>query len=121
MRSSVVVLLVFAGFGLADDKPQIIKPADAKTHLNELVTVEMLVESTGKPKSGKMVFLNSNKDFKAENNFAIVIRGKALDEFAKEKIEDVPAHFKGKTIRVTGKVELFEFKPQIAIEEAKMI
>jgi DNA/RNA endonuclease YhcR with UshA esterase domain len=39
----------------------------------------------------------------------------------KAKIEDPSAHYKGKTVRVTGTVKLYREKPEIVVEQADQI
>jgi hypothetical protein len=45
----------------------------------------------------------------------------ALEKFAKAKIEDFDAHYKGKTVRVTGTVTLYRDKPQTKVEDPDQI
>jgi DNA/RNA endonuclease YhcR with UshA esterase domain len=92
--------------------------AGAAQKVNEKVTVEMEVKSTG----GKTArFLNSEADFKDDKNFTVFIPQEALEKFAKAKIEDFDAHYKGKTVRVTGTVTLYRDKPQTKVEDPDQI
>src|SRR5262245_52687424 len=121
MRSiSTGILLILSCTCQADDKDvKPLSPAQAAKRLNEMCTVEMEVKSTGTSKT--TVFLNSEANFRDDKNFTIVIGTKAADQLKKEKIDDPAAHFKGKTIRVTGTVTLYKERPQIRVEEAKQI
>jgi DNA/RNA endonuclease YhcR with UshA esterase domain len=40
-----------------------------------------------------------------------------VEKFKEAKVEDPATHFKGKTVRATGKVTLYRKRPQIVIEE----
>jgi hypothetical protein len=65
-QTSVLLALVFVT--AADDMP--LTPAEAAKKVNEKVTVEMEVKSTG----GKTArFLNSATDFKDDKNFTVFI------------------------------------------------
>jgi DNA/RNA endonuclease YhcR with UshA esterase domain len=110
------VLLALVLVPAADDKP--LSPAEAAKKVNEKVTVEMEVKSTGGTAAR---FLNSEADFKDDKNFTVFIPKEALEKFAKAKIEDPAAHYKGKTVRVTGTVTLYRDKPQIKVEDPEQI
>jgi DNA/RNA endonuclease YhcR with UshA esterase domain len=68
-----------------------------------------------------MIFLNSEGDRSSKANFVVVIGKAATHKFEKASIPDVKSHFNGKTIRVTGKVTLYNRQPQILIEEPNQI
>ena len=90
-----------------------ITPAEAAKKLNEKVTVEFEVKSTG----GKTnAYLNSDADFKAASNFTVLIPEAALAKFKEAKIDDPRTHFKGKLIRVTGTVTANKDKAQIKVD-----
>lgn len=78
----------------------VLSPAEAAKKTGETVTVQFAVQSGG----GKAnLYLNSQKDFKAKDNFAVVLPVKAqTGPWAKAS----PDTFTGKTIRATGKVEV---------------
>jgi DNA/RNA endonuclease YhcR with UshA esterase domain len=111
--------LVFVVVSRADDTPtKPITVAEAAKKVNEKVTVEMEVKSTG----GKSnCYLNSEADYKDANNFTILIPKEVISKFEKAKIDDPQKHFKGKTVLVTGMVTLYQKKPQIKIEDPDQI
>jgi alkaline phosphatase D len=78
----------------------VLTPADAAKKVGEKVTVQFAVQSVG----GKAnLYLNSQKDFRAKDNFAVVLPVKLqTGTWAKAG----PDTFVGKTIRATGKVEM---------------
>ena len=49
-------------------------------------------------------YLDSEEDFHDEKNFAVVISYDHADLFKKAGIDDAAEHYKGKSLRVTGKV-----------------
>jgi DNA/RNA endonuclease YhcR with UshA esterase domain len=111
-------LMVLPAF-MADDAPaKALTPAEAAKKVNEKVTVEMEVKSSGGQTNH---FLNSEADFKDAKNFTVFIPKEAIEKFAKAKIDNPATHFKGKTIRVTGTVTLFQEKPQIKVEDPDQI
>lgn len=110
--SLVFALVLSAGVVLAQDAAPL-TPADAAKKVDQKVTVELTVKSVG----GKTaVYLNSEDDFKSDKNFTVFVPAKAVEKFKAAKIDDVAAHFKGKTVRVTGTVTLFKEKAQIKVE-----
>jgi DNA/RNA endonuclease YhcR with UshA esterase domain len=117
--SAPLLILMMVTLARGDDTPQKpITPADAAKKVNEKVTVEMEVKSTG----GKDVaFLNSEEDFKDAKNFTVFIPEAALEKFKKAKIDDPRTHFKGKKVLVTGTVTLYREKPQIKVEDPDQI
>jgi DNA/RNA endonuclease YhcR with UshA esterase domain len=100
----------------ADLKP--ISAAEAAKKVNEKVVVEMEVKSSGGTGN---VFLNSESNFRDDNNFTVFIPKEAAEKFQKAKIEDPAKHFKGKMIRVKGTVTLFQKKAQIKVEDPEQI
>ena len=66
-------------------------------------------------------YLNSEEDFKDDKNFTLYLDRSALAEFGKAKIEDPAAHFKGKTVRVKGKVTLYRDRPEIKVSSPDAI
>jgi DNA/RNA endonuclease YhcR with UshA esterase domain len=114
----LVVPALWADCG-QDAKP--LTPEEAAKHVNEKCTVVLEVKSTGASRDKSMIFLNSEANFRDAKNFTVVLDQKALEKFKKAKIDDPAAHFKGKTIHVTGMVTLFREHPQIKVEDADQV
>jgi DNA/RNA endonuclease YhcR with UshA esterase domain len=105
----------------AENRPAVvISPADAAKHENERCTVEMAVKSTG-GREKQNVFLNSETDFHNAKNFTVVIFAKVLEKFKDAGINDPQDFYKGKTIRVTGKITQYEKKFQIIVDDPKQV
>jgi DNA/RNA endonuclease YhcR with UshA esterase domain len=98
-----------------------LSPAEAAKKVDQKCTVAMDVKSTGKSRGGKLVFLNSEANFRDGKNFTLVIDRAALAKFKKASITDPAAHFKGKKVLVTGKVTLFQNRPQIKVDDPAQI
>ena len=77
---------------------------DAKNHIDERCTVEMTVRSSKNAAPRREYYLDSEEDFRDEKNFAVVISYDHADLFKKAGIDDPAEHYKGKKLRVTGKV-----------------
>jgi DNA/RNA endonuclease YhcR with UshA esterase domain len=101
------------------DEPGPISPAEAATKIDKEVTVQMEVKSA--TLRDGTCYLNSEEDFKDDKNFTLYLDRDALDKFGKARIEDPAAHFRGKTIRVTGRVTLYRNRPQIKVTGPNMI
>ncbi len=112
LPAALFAAVVSAGFVLAQDAAPL-TPADAAKKVDQKVTVEFQVKSTG---SATGVYLNSEESFKSDKNFTVFLPKNVVEKFKAAKVDDPAAHFKGKTVRVTGTVTLFKEKPQIKVE-----
>jgi alkaline phosphatase D len=112
-----VRLSTLKGSGPAAKLPEgVLSPADAARKPGEKVTVQFVVQSA----AGKAnLYLNSQKDFRAKDNFAVVLPAKAqTGPWAKAG----PDTFVGKTVRVTGKVEVNKFgSVQLEVADEKAL
>ena len=62
--------------------------------------------------------LNSEKDFRSDKNFTVVVNEKAMTgPYAKATFET----FKGKTIRASGKLSVFQDKLQLQLDDEKSL
>lgn len=95
-----------------------ISPRDALKKVGQKVVVEMKVQATGQAKSGTRLFLNSEKDFRSDLNFTVVLNAAAMKgKWAKATGDN----FKDKVIRVTGTVSEFKGSPQILVDDEKQL
>ena len=93
---ALVLGLVVAAARAEDKAAKPVTPAEAAKLVDKKCTVVMEIASTGK--AGKLLFLNSEKNYRDKKNFTLVIEKKNLAKFKKAKIDDPAAHFKGKTV-----------------------
>jgi DNA/RNA endonuclease YhcR with UshA esterase domain len=101
---------------------KVIKPAEAKNHLDQQVTVEFIVQAASAPAGKGIAFLNAEKNRKSANNFTAFISGKGLKKFKAEgKIENPAVHFYHKKVQVTGKLVMFKEQPEIVIDSPDQI
>ena len=110
---ALLLALVCASVVVADEKEsKPLTPAEAIKKVNEKVTVEMVVQASKNAlEKRKEIYLDSEEDFRNEKNLAVVINADGAAKFKEAGVEDPAAHFKGKTIRVTGTVVLYEKRP----------
>src|SRR5262245_3390062 len=108
-----ILLSLAASIGAARDRTKPVGPEEAANKVNEEVTLQMEVKSA--TLRDDVCFLNSHEDFKDAKNFTGFIGWDALQTFRDAKIDDPADHFKGKTVRVKGKLTLYRDKPQIIV------
>ncbi len=110
---TVLLTLAFVPAVFADDVPaKAITSAEAAKKVDQQVTVEMEVKSTG-GRSNR--YLNSQEDYKSADNFTIFIAKEVLAKFKDAKIDDPAVYYKGKTICVTGTVTVYDGESRIEI------
>jgi hypothetical protein len=124
MRSPLpwLVLLLAPAVFAADKDPKPIPPEDAGKYVGEEVTVEMVVKaSKDRLEKRKEIYLDSTEDHTNPKNLAAVVTVAGAASLKEAGVSDPAAHYKGKTIRVTGKVTLKDKEPRIEINDAKQI
>ena len=93
----------------------VLSPAQAAKKVGEKVTVQYTVASTG----GQVnLYLNSDKDFRSKDNFAVVLTPKGKTGKWEKAAGDT---FKGKTIKVTGTIKLSKDAPQLEVTDEKQL
>ena len=116
-----VVLLGVAASGDDEKPPKVVAAPEAKNHIDAHCTVEMTVRSTKDAAPRREYYLDSEEDFHDEKNFAVVISYDHADLFKKAGIDDPSEHYKGKKLRVTGKVIRENDQVRIRVEDPKQI
>jgi DNA/RNA endonuclease YhcR with UshA esterase domain len=111
--SAVLLFLVWLPLAAAEETAKPIGPVDAAKQVGKVMTLKMEVKSA--TLRGDIGFLNSEKDFKDPKNFPVFLTKPAVEKFQKTKIDDPAEHFKGKTIEVHGKIELYRDRPEIKV------
>lgn len=120
MRSTSFLLttLIASQMTLGQDSPIPLTPAEAAKKIDQQVTVEFEVRSTG---GGRNRYLNSEPDFSSAKNFTIFIPQIALPKFAEAKIAMPDEHYYGKVVQVTGTVTVPRDKPQITVTDPAQV
>lgn len=98
-----------------------ISAVEAINLVNELVTVEMLVQRTKCCTGSSQVFLDSEASYRDPKNLGVVVTESGRARFAEVGIDDPTAHFNGKTIRVRGVVIRKEKGPHIEVNDPSQI
>ena len=113
-------ILTCACVAAADGKA--LTPVEARKKVGEKITVEMTVKAAKDrlTKRGE-IYLDAEKDFRDEKNFAVVITKAGAASLKKAGIANPAQHFKDKKIRATGSVKEVEKVPRIEIDDAKQI
>jgi DNA/RNA endonuclease YhcR with UshA esterase domain len=117
---ALLCLLPQASRTQGDAKP--LTPEEAIQRVNQKVTVAMEVRASKNAleKRGE-IYLDAQEDFRDPKNLAVVITRDGAARFKEAGIADPAAHFKGKTIRVTGTVTLQDDRPRIEVDDPKQI
>lgn len=107
---------------LADEPSKPLTAKEARAKVNEEVVVEFHVKAAKNrlEKRGE-IYLDSETDFRDENNLACVINRDGALSLQNAKIPDPAEHFLDKRVRVRGKVTTKEDLPRIEISDAKQI
>lgn len=120
MAMATVVLL--AGAAPDDEKPaKVVSAPQAREHVGERCTVEMTVRSSKNAAPRREYYLDSEEDFHHDDNVAVVISYDHIEAFQKAGIDDPSEHYKGKKIRVTGKVIHENDQTRIRVEDPGQI
>src|SRR6516165_477306 len=94
---------------------------EARTKIDEQITVEMLVKAAKNCQRCSLMFLDSEEDHHDPKNFAVAVTDTGKASFREAKITDPAGHFKGKTIRVSGVVTVKDKQPQIEVDDPRQI
>jgi DNA/RNA endonuclease YhcR with UshA esterase domain len=119
MRCAVLFVALCVPSLLIAEDAKILKPEEAAKSVGEKVVVQFEVKSVGG--SSAAVYLNSLSSFRDKENLGIVIFRSNLGKFKKADIEDPAAHYKGKTIQVSGTVSTYRQQPQIKVDDPEQI
>ncbi len=132
LKTSVTLLSVLALVALAGAAPlreaddakaaeKIIPASEIRSHVGEECTAEMTVKASKNAVPRRTYYLNSEEDFHDEKNLAVVISYDHIAKFQEAGIDDPADYYKGKTIRITGKVIKEDDEVRIRVDDAKQI
>jgi hypothetical protein len=107
--------------GVDGEDAKTIVASEARNHIDKTCTAEMTVRSSKNAGPRREYYLDSEDDFRDEKNLAVVISYDHADLFKQAGIDDPAEHYKGKTIRVTGKVIHENDQVRIRVEDPKQI
>jgi DNA/RNA endonuclease YhcR with UshA esterase domain len=113
MRARFVIAVSAFVAGALPAQAQTIGPAETKSHVGQPVTVEAAVSDVHVAKSGA-TFIDMDGEF-PDNNFVAVIFADDAAKFPSvEKLE-------GKTVTITGTVQMYQGKPEIVLKSASQL
>jgi hypothetical protein len=124
MRPTLVLsaLLAAAVLQANEEEARPLSPAEAIKQVGKKVTVQFKVRAAkDRLRKRGEIYLDSEKDFKDAKNLAVVVTRAGAAALKKAGIADPAGHFKGKTIRVTGKVIRKDERPRIEVDDARQI
>lgn len=121
MTCSLVVVGILSNLLIAEEEKPL-SPVEARKKVDFRITVEMKVQTTKDrlEKRGE-IYLDAEKDFRNEKNFAVVITRVGADSLKKAGIDDPAGHYLDKVIRATGTVKVVQDVPRIEIDDARQI
>ena len=94
---------------------------EARTRINEQITVDLVVKAAKNCQRCSLMFLDSEQDHHDPKNFAVAVTDTGKARFRETKIDDPAGHFKDKTIRVSGVVTVKDEQPQIEVDDPNQI
>jgi hypothetical protein len=89
-------------------------PSPARTGPAKEEQVSFVVQSAGKSRDGRLVFLNDQRDYRAQGVFTVVIDVEAVPEYAGV----TPRSLVGKTVEATGVVGEYHGRPEVWVRDA---
>lgn len=106
----------------AADPPKPLSAKEARSKVDQEIVVEFLVKAAKDrlEKRGE-IYLDSETEFRDENNFSCVINRDGALSLRNASIENPADHFRDKLIRVRGRVTLKDNIPRIEVSDAKQI
>jgi hypothetical protein len=107
--------VVEAKTGPVEVMPGIVTPQQALKLVDKKCTLEMVVRSAGLSKNQRMLFLNSEENYKSDTNFTVVVQGMGPDA------EKLQGQYTGKTIRASGTVAMFGTRPQLVLADLQQV
>lgn len=112
MRTLVQALVLAFGLELAaaPARAQTIAPSEAQAHVGQTVTIEGAVSNVHRLNSG-ITFIDLGGRY-PDNVFTAVILAADAGKFSNLSA------FEGKTVDITGKVQLYKGKPEIVLNDA---
>jgi hypothetical protein len=89
-------------------------PSPARTGPAKEEQVSLVIQSAGKTRDGRLVFLNDQRDYRAPGVFTVVIDTEAMPEYASIP----PRSLVGKTVEATGVVGAYQGRPEVWVRDA---
>ena len=118
--SSLLIGLFGVLYSAYEETP--LTPVEARKQVGKTIEVQMkpAVIKDRLEKRGE-IYMDSEKDFRDEKNFAVVITEKGANRFKEKGIKDPAKHFEDKEIRAKGLVTEVQCVPRIEVDDPDQI
>jgi DNA/RNA endonuclease YhcR with UshA esterase domain len=115
MKTKILLALFLAGVAAlaVAQRPVACTAADAGEHVGEIATITGTVNSVHQAEKGN-IFVNIGAKYTNQVFTAFIPSSSAADFFN-------PQQYEGKTVAVSGKIELYHGKPQIIVTNVSQI
>jgi len=104
MKALFLLLMVASAFG------EVVSPDEAAKRVGKMVTVEMVVKSTGQNSNGNYVELYSTTQWQDPSCFFVRLTETVAAKLRRLGIQDMERHFRDRVVRVTGVVNWLSFE-----------
>jgi hypothetical protein len=121
VAAELLLVLSVAAALVAEGKKEVRPAAQAKDHIDQEGTYLMVVRTTKDFEPRKVYYLDSEEDYHDEKNLAVVISYEDAEKFKKAGVDDPSTFYKGKTVRVTGKVIREAMQTRIHVKEPSQV
>jgi len=88
-------------------------PAEAKDHIDETVIIKGIVDQVSTTKGGQIYF-NMGGKYPSNTFSAVILKTNA------SKFENIQS-YEGKAVEITGKVKMYNNKPEIILEKKEQL
>jgi hypothetical protein len=116
---AVGAILIGAAWWLIGPSPrtvsEVLSAQQASERSDQPVTVVFKVQSVGVNTRGTVFYLNSEKDYRDQKNFAVVIPRQVLDD-PEADVTRLRATYEGRHVRVVGTVNRYLGQAQIVVD-----
>ncbi len=89
-------------------------PSSVRTGPAKEERVSFVIQSAGKSKDNRLLFLNDQRDYRAQGVFTVVIDVEAVPDYASV----TPKSLVGKTVEATGVVGDYHGRPEVWVRDA---
>lgn len=118
LLATAALALCFIGDLSSAIEERPLPPVEARKQVGNKIVVQMkpAVIKDRLEKRGE-IYMDSEKDFRDERNFAVVITEKGANRFKEKGIKDPAKYFEGKEIRAKGLVTEVQGVPRIEVDD----
>ena len=112
-KIGILIIALFILLYSAVNAQKVYSPEEAKDHVDEVVTIKGEVSQVTTTRSGQVYFNMGGKY--PQNKFSAVILKSNAAKF--DNVKD----YEGRIVEVTGKVKIYNSKPEIVLDKKEQI